>query len=84
MKILRVLRETKSIIKTIWAWIDWVEIYKQVIAEIRHAKPIFIIIFILVLMIMLGMAEDVSQRVNRLERQMNRYNPVTIDMAGIK
>lgn len=84
MKILKVLRETKAIIKMIWAWIDWVEIYKQVMAEIRYTKPIFIIIFILVLMIMLGMAEDVSQRVNRLEHQMNRYNPVTIDMTGIK
>ena len=78
----------KRIIKLIWAWIDWKEIGKQIAAEYKDAVKVSILLFIVILMLMIGMANhdynQIFERQNYLERRMNSFDLNIPNMTEVK
>ena len=68
----------KRIIKLICAWIDWKELKKQIAGEKKYAVDLSLLIFLVVFLLMVAMAEHdydrIFERMNHVEYRMNNYD----------
>lgn len=64
-----------KIIKLIWEWIDWKELYRWIREESHYAIGVSALIFACTLFLMLAIAEyEITQRLNHLELRMNSFD----------
>ena len=77
-----------KLLKLIWAWVDWKELKRQIAAEYKDAVKVSILLFIVILMLMIGMANHdynrIFERQNYLESRMNSFDRNIPNMTEVK